>query len=130
VEVEMHLPGGYTRIVLTRTLGQGMANGGISWEVPTKAIPPELRGIGNRFLVHGEFGASQMVVSTLPRLDRSRALAVRAMRTTERLEWPDVARAYADRFDPTFPVTNMAGMTIGWLAAQTLGEDLNSPTWQ
>lgn len=50
-EVEMHLDGGYTRVRLVRTEGQGLADGGISWDIPTARIPIELRGIGVRFLL-------------------------------------------------------------------------------
>jgi len=107
-----------------------MADGGISWDLPTAAIPLELRGIGNRFLVHGSSGEGEMAVSEWPHLDHSRALAVRSMRTSERLGWHDIARACVERFDLKLPVTDAAGLTIGWLAADMLGEHLNSPTWQ
>jgi hypothetical protein len=130
VEVEMHLPGGHTRVLLTRTLGQGMADGGISWELPTEAIPPELRGIGNRFLVHRSSGSTSMTVSELPRLDRERAVAIGSMRATERLAWDVIARACGERFAMDLPPTEAAGMTIYWLAAETLGEDLSSPRWR
>jgi hypothetical protein len=126
----MHLPGGHTRVLLTRTLGQGMADGGISWELPTEAIPFRLRGIGNRFLVHGSVGSTVMTVSELPRLDRERAIAIGLMRTTERLAWDVIARACSERFKIDLPATEAAGLTICWLAAETLGEDLNSPRWK
>jgi hypothetical protein len=130
VEVEMHLPGRFTRILLTRTLGQGMADGGISWELPTAAIPPELRGIGNRFLVHGTFGDSVITVIELPHLDRSRATAIRSMIAIEHLTWREIADACGERFGMSLPATEAAGLTMGWLAADTLGEDLNSPAWK
>jgi hypothetical protein len=49
--VLMHLNGGYTCISLIRTEGVGMANGGATWDIPTEAIPPQLRSIGSQFLI-------------------------------------------------------------------------------
>ena len=46
----MHLNGGYTRVSVIRTEGLGMADGGITWDIPTEAIPSRLRAIGARFL--------------------------------------------------------------------------------
>jgi hypothetical protein len=107
-----------------------MADGGTSWELPTESIPPGLRGIGNRFLVHGSFPSTVMRVSELPRLDRERAIAIGSMRATERLSWDVIARACGERFEMDLPATEAAGLTICWLAAETLGEDLNSPRWK
>ena len=39
--VEMHLPGGYTRLLIE-------AGGLIPYEVPTERIPPHLRNLGTR----------------------------------------------------------------------------------
>jgi hypothetical protein len=33
------------------TYGLGLADGGVYWEVPTDVIPPNLRGIGSRFIL-------------------------------------------------------------------------------
>jgi hypothetical protein len=49
--VVMHLNGGFTKVVLERTMGSGMADGGICWDIPTDRIPLHLRAIGSRFLV-------------------------------------------------------------------------------
>ena len=54
VRIEMHLPGGYTRVFLERTLGIGMAEGGVSWDIETEVIPAHLRAIGSRFLVRAQ----------------------------------------------------------------------------
>lgn len=43
VRVTMHLNGGYTRVVLERTLGLGLADGGIEWDIPTDKIPLHLK---------------------------------------------------------------------------------------
>jgi hypothetical protein len=51
VRVIMHLPEGYTKILVERTLGLGMADGGIYWDIPTSVIPPHLRRMGSRFIV-------------------------------------------------------------------------------
>lgn len=45
---------GYTKILLERTEGVGMADGGIVWEISTERIPAHLRKIGSRFLVRYE----------------------------------------------------------------------------
>jgi hypothetical protein len=51
VQVVMHLPEGYTKVLVQRTLGVGMADGGIYWDIPTSVIPPQLRQMGSRFLL-------------------------------------------------------------------------------
>jgi hypothetical protein len=51
VRVTMHLNEGYTKVVLERTVGLGMADGGIEWDIPTEIIPPYLRPIGSRFIL-------------------------------------------------------------------------------
>ena len=38
-------------IVVECTLGVGMADGGIYWDIPTSLIPPRLRQMGSRFIV-------------------------------------------------------------------------------
>lgn len=47
----MHLPEGWTKILLVRTYGLGLADGGIYWDIPTEKIPIDLRRIGSVFLV-------------------------------------------------------------------------------
>lgn len=47
----MHLPAGYTKVLVERTYGLGLGDGGICWDIPTDKIPPELRAIGSRFIV-------------------------------------------------------------------------------
>jgi hypothetical protein len=42
---------GYTKVLLERTEGVGMAGGGIVWEIPTDLIPAHLRKIGSRLIV-------------------------------------------------------------------------------
>ncbi len=37
----MHLNGGFTKVALERTLGSGLADGGIYWDIPTDRIPRE-----------------------------------------------------------------------------------------
>jgi hypothetical protein len=36
---------------LDRTIGVGLADGGICWDIPTERIPIQLRSIGSRFIV-------------------------------------------------------------------------------
>jgi len=45
---------GITRIVLERYEGMGIADGGL-WEIPTDLIPLDLRPIGSRFMLVGQF---------------------------------------------------------------------------
>jgi hypothetical protein len=55
VRVLFHLSDGYTKVSVERSEGQGMADGGIMWDIPTKLIPPHLKGIGSRFFLVGKF---------------------------------------------------------------------------
>ena len=50
VRVLFHL-NGYTKVMVERAEGLGMADGGIVWELPTEGIPHHLRKIGSRFIV-------------------------------------------------------------------------------
>ena len=50
VRVLFHL-NGYTKVMVERAEGVGMADGGIVWELPTERIPRHLRKIGSRFIV-------------------------------------------------------------------------------
>ncbi|MBD2183902.1 hypothetical protein H6S82_21515 [Planktothrix sp. FACHB-1355] len=51
VRVLMHLNGGYTKVTFERVEGQGLADGGVDWDIPTQKIPFHLRNIGSRFFV-------------------------------------------------------------------------------
>jgi hypothetical protein len=42
---------GYTKVLLERTDGAGLADGGIVWDIDTENIPAHLRRIGSRFIV-------------------------------------------------------------------------------
>ena len=42
---------GYTKVMLERTEGVGLADGGIVWDISTEIIPAHLRRIGSRFIV-------------------------------------------------------------------------------
>ena len=50
VRVLFHL-NGYTKVVFERTEGVGMADGGITGDIPTEVIPAPLRKIGSRFMI-------------------------------------------------------------------------------
>jgi hypothetical protein len=47
----MHLPEAWTKVLLVRTDGLGLANGGIYWDVPRAKIPEHPRNIGTVFLL-------------------------------------------------------------------------------
>lgn len=51
VRVIMYLPEGYTKVLVERTWGVGLAGGGIYWDIPTNVIPHHLRQIGSRFIL-------------------------------------------------------------------------------
>jgi hypothetical protein len=51
VRVLFHAEGGVTYVSLTRYIGNGLADGGVTWDIPTERIPFHLRGIGSEFLV-------------------------------------------------------------------------------
>jgi hypothetical protein len=51
VRVLFHLDGGFTKVILERTIEIGLAYGGTEWDVPTEKIPVYLRKIGSRFVV-------------------------------------------------------------------------------
>jgi hypothetical protein len=42
---------GYTKVMVERTEGVGLANGGIVWDISTEIIPSHLRQIGSRFIL-------------------------------------------------------------------------------
>lgn len=46
VKVEMHLPGGFTRVLLIE-----IADGRGFWDIPTEKIPTPLRVLGAKFFV-------------------------------------------------------------------------------
>ena len=50
VRVLFHL-NGYTKVLVERTQGLGLADGGIAWDIPTSIIPLHLRTIGSRFIL-------------------------------------------------------------------------------
>jgi hypothetical protein len=54
VRVLFHLNEGYTKVSVERSEGQGMADGGFQWNIPTEVIPRHLRSIGSRFILVGE----------------------------------------------------------------------------
>lgn len=47
----MHLNEGYTKLLVERTEGLGLADGGATWDIPTRIIPSHLRPLGCRFVV-------------------------------------------------------------------------------
>lgn len=51
VKVLFHLNGGFTKVILERTVGVGLADGGIACEILTEKIPVDLRKLGSRFLL-------------------------------------------------------------------------------
>jgi hypothetical protein len=50
VRVLFHL-NGYTKVMVERAEGVGLADGGGMWDISTEIIPTHLRQIGSRFIV-------------------------------------------------------------------------------
>jgi len=59
-QVIMHLPEDWTKILLVRTYGLGIADGGIYWDIPTETIPARFRRIGCRFVMSGPIGRADV----------------------------------------------------------------------
>jgi hypothetical protein len=57
-QIVMHLPEGWTRVLLVRTYRLGLADGGIYWDIPVAKIPIHLRDIGSVFLIETPLSSS------------------------------------------------------------------------
>jgi len=55
VKVVMHLPGGYTKVLVESTVNSGLAGHDVHWDIPTEVIPAHLRHLGSRFMVYSKF---------------------------------------------------------------------------
>ena len=52
---------GYTKVMMERTEGIGLADGGIVWDISTEIIPVHLRRIGSCFIVqYGSLSPEEM----------------------------------------------------------------------
>jgi hypothetical protein len=47
--IQMHLNGGFTKVLWEETIGVGLADGGIDVDILTASIPLHLRNINTRF---------------------------------------------------------------------------------
>jgi len=61
VRVMFHL-NGYTKVILERTIGVGLADGGVAWEIPTDQIPQHLRAIGSKFVIRHVVGSQDLQI--------------------------------------------------------------------
>jgi hypothetical protein len=61
VRVEFHL-NGYTKVILERTIGVGLADGGVTWDISTNQIPKHLRAIGSRFVIRHVVGSPDIEI--------------------------------------------------------------------
>jgi hypothetical protein len=52
VRVVMHLHGGYTKVLVERLVGSGMAGGAVYRDIPSDRIPAHQRELGSRFLLY------------------------------------------------------------------------------
>lgn len=64
VKVLFHLNEGFTKVILERTIGVGLADGGIAWDIPTEKIPYELRKIGSRFILIAETNSDEIEIKS------------------------------------------------------------------
>ena len=51
VRVKFHLSESTTKVIIEMSEGQGMADGGVEVDIPTRIIPVDLRTIGSRFVL-------------------------------------------------------------------------------
>ena len=86
----MHLPEDWTRVLLVRTYGVGLADGGIYWDIPTGKIPLDLRQIGSVFLVETELTPAQTQDSSERYENRFRDLVVSPLA-------PEEVRKYSEK---------------------------------
>jgi hypothetical protein len=107
-----HLSDGHTQVLLVRTEGVGMADGGAEWAIRTAVIPPHLRGIGSEFLLVGQF----VTPEAQDKGDELRA-ALRALRVEE-LGRGDCqpARGATDQPTPSLAGCGRRGAIVGALA--------------
>jgi hypothetical protein len=87
-QVVFHLPENWTKILLLRTYGLGLADGGAYWDIPTELIPTPLRALGSRFVIVAQ------VQNLLPSEPHGRELHRKNLRVMElpkedRDLWPD-----------------------------------------
>jgi hypothetical protein len=86
VQVTMHLPENWTKVLFVRTYGLGLAGGGIYWDVPTETIPVEFRPIGSRFVLKAKMiGKGNL---RYRRASISGDLEIEKLPDTEKLLWP------------------------------------------
>ena len=86
-QVIMHLPENWTKILLVRTYGLGLADGGAYWDIPTEVIPPNLRLIGSRFVIFGRMGV--VTGSHHGRGAVSESTWVEELPETDKALWPE-----------------------------------------
>jgi len=82
-QVIMPLPENWTKVLLVRTYGVGLADGGIYWDIPTEVIPPAVCAIGSRFVItaklvitedqarHGQEVWNEIQIEEIPEAERS-----------------------------------------------------------
>jgi hypothetical protein len=86
-QVIMHLPENWTKILLVRTYGLGLADGGAYWDIPTEVIPPHLRLIGSRFVILSRVGV--VTRSHHGRGATSESLQVAELPEADKALWPE-----------------------------------------
>ncbi|HQU82127.1 MAG TPA: hypothetical protein PKY59_03330 [Pyrinomonadaceae bacterium] len=64
VKVLFHLNEGFTKVLVEKTIGVGLADGGITWDIPTEKIPFHLRQIGSRFVVSTDVNSFESIEVT------------------------------------------------------------------
>ena len=86
-QVIMHLAENWTKILLVRTYGLGLADGGAYWDIPTEAIPSHLRLIGSRFVILSQSGV--VTRSHHGRAAVSESIRVEELPGADKALWPE-----------------------------------------
>lgn len=93
VQVVMHLPENWTKILFMRTYRLGLADGGIYWDIPTELIPADLRSIGSRFVVRARTAASNSLTAPVRgRESRYEDIEIERLPEKDKNLWPDCSR--------------------------------------
>ena len=86
VQVMMHLPENWTKVLFVRIYGVGLAGGPVYWDIPTETIPVELRPIGSRFVLTARVESSKLEHG---RAALSNKLSIDKLPDSENYLWPE-----------------------------------------
>lgn len=64
MKVLFHLNEGFTKVLVEKTIGGGLADGRTTWDIPTEKIPFHLRQIGSRVAVSTDVNSFESIEIT------------------------------------------------------------------